>query len=272
MKRTFYFSLGLLSLTLMVIGTGCSSPNVRAVTADTISVTGTATYRERMMLPPNAVFKATVEDVSRADAATAEIGHVTLTKFSAPPISFSIAVERAKIDQNKSYAVRAQILVDGKLLFTSDTAYPVLTRGAASRVDILLKRVQGGKAPHRGMKSDASLTNTYWKIITLDGEKIPLDAGQREPHMILKVIGSEKRFTATVGCNQLAGGFSLTGDEITFTAPMSTRMACPPPLDRLEKHLGKVLIGTKGWRVAGDTLELLDGNGSPIAVFTAVYL
>ena len=31
-------------------------------------IEGTATYRERMALPPGAVFEATLEDVSRADA------------------------------------------------------------------------------------------------------------------------------------------------------------------------------------------------------------
>src|SRR3990172_1248087 len=32
------------------------------------AVTGTASYRERIALPPDAVFEATLEDVSRADA------------------------------------------------------------------------------------------------------------------------------------------------------------------------------------------------------------
>lgn len=31
------------------------------------TITGTATYRERIALPANAVFEATLEDVSRAD-------------------------------------------------------------------------------------------------------------------------------------------------------------------------------------------------------------
>jgi len=32
------------------------------------SISGTAAYRERMLLPPGAVFEATLENVSRADA------------------------------------------------------------------------------------------------------------------------------------------------------------------------------------------------------------
>ena len=39
-----------------------------ANTAMAQSIQGTATYRERMALPPSAVFEATLEDVSRVDA------------------------------------------------------------------------------------------------------------------------------------------------------------------------------------------------------------
>ena len=39
-----------------------------AGTAMAQSIDGTATYRERVALPPSAVFEATLEDVSRADA------------------------------------------------------------------------------------------------------------------------------------------------------------------------------------------------------------
>jgi hypothetical protein len=38
------------------------------------AVKGTASYRERMALPPGAVLEATLEDVSRADAAAEVIG------------------------------------------------------------------------------------------------------------------------------------------------------------------------------------------------------
>jgi putative lipoprotein len=36
------------------------------------------------------------------------------------------------------YGVRATIRHDGKLLFTSDTHYPVLTRGAGNTAEVLL--------------------------------------------------------------------------------------------------------------------------------------
>jgi hypothetical protein len=45
-----------------------------AVTEGGATLTGTATYRERLLLPKDAVFEATLEDVSRADAPSTVLG------------------------------------------------------------------------------------------------------------------------------------------------------------------------------------------------------
>ena len=49
-------------------------------------------------------------------------------------------------------------------------------------------------------------------------------------------------------------------------------MACPPPLDDWEKQLAHVLTETAGWRIDGQTLELLDAAGKSLALLQAVYL
>jgi heat shock protein HslJ len=49
-------------------------------------------------------------------------------------------------------------------------------------------------------------------------------------------------------------------------------MACPEPLDEWEAKLGQVLHDTANWRIDGQTLELLDGEGGPLALLQAVYL
>ena len=49
-------------------------------------------------------------------------------------------------------------------------------------------------------------------------------------------------------------------------------MACPPPLDDWERRLAEVLSQTAGWRIDGQTMELLDAQGEPLALFQAVYL
>jgi len=111
----------------------CATPRA------TVSISGTAGYRERMALPPDAVFEATLEDVTRADAPATVVASVQVASPSVP-IAFTIAVDPARIEASHRYAVRGRITADGQLLFSSDAAYPVLGAGDARRIDPMLLR------------------------------------------------------------------------------------------------------------------------------------
>ncbi len=104
-------------------------------------VTGVATYRERIALPPGAVFEAVLEDVTLADAPATVVGK-TVIDNPMPPIHFTIPFDPTDISPSRRYSVRARILVDGQLRFTSDTIHRVLTGGAGNTVEILLKAVR----------------------------------------------------------------------------------------------------------------------------------
>lgn len=107
-------------------------------------ITGTATFRERMTLPPAAAFEATLEDVSRADAPAEIIARTRLTSPGNPPIKFEISYDRTRIQAKRRYNVRARITVGDQLLFTTDTAVPVLTNGQAAPVSLVLRRTGSG--------------------------------------------------------------------------------------------------------------------------------
>lgn len=83
-------------------------------------VKGTATYRERIAMPPDAVFEATLEDVSKADARAEVMGQARIERPGNPPIRFEITYDPVQIISSHRYAVRARILVGGKLFFTTD--------------------------------------------------------------------------------------------------------------------------------------------------------
>lgn len=108
-----------------------------------LTLSGTATYRERTALPPDAVFEATLEDVSRADAPAVVVAS-TRVASPAVPIAFSIAVDPARIEAKRHYAVRGRITSNGQLLFASDAGYPVFGAGDVRRVDNMLLRRVGG--------------------------------------------------------------------------------------------------------------------------------
>jgi putative lipoprotein len=105
------------------------------------TVTGTATCRERLALPPEAVFEAILEDVSRADAPAEVLGRSRVDQPGPPPIRFEIAYDPARIDPRRSYVVRGRIRAGEQLLFTTEQSYPVLTDGRGYTVDLMLRRV-----------------------------------------------------------------------------------------------------------------------------------
>jgi heat shock protein HslJ len=119
--------------------------------------------------------------------------------------------------------------------------------------------------------ASASLTNTYWRLVLLGREPVGATEGRREPHLLLRAEGDAGRYSATVGCNQLLGGYTVEGDTLAVTPAAATQMACPPPLDLLERKLGEALFRTARWQVNAQTLELFDQAGAPVALFEAVY-
>jgi putative lipoprotein len=123
------------SLTLLL----AACPTTKA--EPTATVRGEATYRERTAVPPGAQLEVLLLDVSRADAPSQTISGVTLTDVAQPPYPFEIAYRPDQIVSSHQYVVRAQLTHEGRLLFTTDQAYPVITRGHPSEVKLVLKRV-----------------------------------------------------------------------------------------------------------------------------------
>lgn len=113
-------------------------------------------------------------------------------------------------------------------------------------------------APRSG---DAGLFDTRWRVLALSGEPIKVPDGRRPPQLLLRAAQGRSTWSATVGCNALSGGLTVAGDVIAFKAGMSTLMACPPPLDAIEKRLGAALLATTHWRIQGNRLELRDDAG-----------
>jgi putative lipoprotein len=106
--------------------------------SDVETIDGSATYRDRIALPPNAVFEAVLEDSSLADAMATRMGEMRIENPRVP-VQFAISYDPGLIQKGHSYTVRATIRVDGKLWFTTDTSYRVLKQPGDDKVDLLLR-------------------------------------------------------------------------------------------------------------------------------------
>jgi uncharacterized lipoprotein YbaY/uncharacterized lipoprotein NlpE involved in copper resistance len=109
---------------------------------DTLTVSGSATYRQRIAMPPDAVLTVRIEDVSRADA-PANVLAESREVFGERqvPIPFTMSVPRAAVDPRARYSLRATITVGETLRFTTTTHHAVLASGAPDKVELLLAAV-----------------------------------------------------------------------------------------------------------------------------------
>ena len=122
--------------------------------------------------------------------------------------------------------------------------------------------------------ASATLKNTYWKLVELNGQPVAMRPGQeREVRITLSgEAGSEgARLSGFSGCNAVTGGYALDGAALRFSQMASTMRMCEPEASALERQVLDALIATTGQRVDGQRLSLLAGE-RVLARFEAVYL
>jgi putative lipoprotein len=232
------------------------------VPAPAATLRGEAFYRERIALPPDAVFEAVLQDVSRADAPAEVLGRSRLDPAGQTPFRFEIAYDDAARRPGGRYAVRASVTRDGQLLFTTDRFIPAFD--GPQPLELLLVGAKGG-----AHSSDVGLRNTYWKLIQLGESPVQVGEGQREPHLIL--AEGKTQVSGSGGCNRFTGGFTLEGDKLRFSRMASTMMACADGMEQEGRFLHD-LARVARYRIVGDRLELQDDSGATVLRFTAVAL
>lgn len=244
-------------LVLVVLALGIVP--VVAQGAATGAVVGTVAYRQRVALPPDAVVEVQLQDTTRADAAARTIGQATIPTHGAQvPIPFRIEYDSAAIDPSHSYSVRANITVGGKLLFSSPTMYPVLTRGAGNEAAIEVYMIMpANAAANPGAKPAASLENTFWKLVAIgDTPAVTLPA----PRGAGFTLHPGGRLSGSGGCNRLLGKYETGADTLRLVPSGTTMMACADDSMLQEGDFLSALKMTTGYRITGDTLELRNGD------------
>jgi putative lipoprotein len=229
-------------------------------------LTGTATYRERMALPPDATFEVMLQDVSLAGAPAKIIGRSILDPAGQPPFHFGIAYQDMAIQHNHRYAVRAVVRHRGTLLFTTDTH--VAAFNGSGPLSIQMVRVASTAVA--GKQSESSpLLGTYWKLVELHGKPAVVLAEQRrEPH--IRLSASEPRMTGHGGCNGVGGNFELQDQQLRFTGLMGTMMACPEPDAMQQESSFLQTLGTvRRFRIEGRHLVLINEAGAAVVRLVA---
>jgi copper homeostasis protein (lipoprotein) len=129
-------------------------------------VRGSATFAERVRLPADAVFEASLVDVTGAGAQGSVVGRTRIERPGTPPIRFAIDYDPSRIEPRHVYMVRARVLVGSRQRFVANHSDLVLTWGNGRRVSLLLQR------------SNAPLASESGDVATLDGSHREVSHGE----------------------------------------------------------------------------------------------
>lgn len=230
-------------------------------------ITGVAFARERIYVPPGAVFDATLLDVSRLDGPPVALGRQRINPAGTAPFAMHIPYHSARVMPQGRYAVRAQLSVDGRLLFVTDMIHPVLQDPAYRRVDVVLARVQPLSAT---VHAEIPLMQTYWKLVGIDGEPVAT-ASESAADAHLMLLPDESRVTGSGGCNRFLGEYALNGGRLQFASLIATLRLCLDGGTDESRYL-QALRTIRGYAQQGRELVLKGDDGKSLLRFEAVEL
>jgi putative lipoprotein len=117
------------------------------------------------------------------------------------------------------------------------------------------------------MKPDVTLTNTYWKLVELNGGAVSPGEG-KELQMILR---AEDQVGGYAGCNQFTGSMTVTGDGLSVGPIASTRRMCQGVMEQEFAFL-QALENAQRYSISGEDLAIENASGEVTMRFVAVHL
>ena len=126
------------------------------------------------------------------------------------------------------------------------------------------------KSAATDVNNDQTITDKYWKLITLEGQPVEMAENQeRETYFILKA--NDNTVAGFAGCNNFTGSFTIEkGNRIRFQSMGLTLRMCPD-VEVNEMKFVEVFELVDNYTIHNDTLELNIGRRAPLARFVAVY-
>lgn len=225
------------------------------VWAEFQTLSGSVTYREKIMMPEGALVEVTLEDISLADAKSTVLSSITIKPEASVPVPFEMSYDDAMVDERHRYAVRALIRVGSDVVWRTTEVFPALTHGAPESVDVVVMAMAEAK--------DMELSGTNWNVVGLNGEPV---SGGGAPTLL---FNTEGRASGSTGCNIFTGTYTKQGDKLSFGPLASTRKACLDETAQLENTYLKALARVSRVQADGRQLVLRAADGTPLIALVA---
>jgi heat shock protein HslJ len=139
-----------------------------------------------------------------------------------------------------------------------------------SKLAVLLAFVLAAAGCSTTVKKDAApaapapLLDTHWRLTQVGEVVVPNPAGSREVYFSLQ--SQNPNVVGFSGCNRMFGHYVLSGEQLKFDQMGGTRMSCDVRME-LEQRFLAMFAYVSGWKISGNTLQLLNADGGVIAGF-----
>jgi uncharacterized lipoprotein YbaY/heat shock protein HslJ len=236
--------------------TACAmTPRVKPTREPDGLLSGTATYREEVAIPRDAVLEVWLKDASpNAFAAPIVAETAVLADGRQVPLPFELKYERSRILPDRPYTVEAVIRNAGEILFATDTGQPVITKSNPTEVELVLVRPRTEIAPPRGV-----LEGTSWRLEDLGG------AGVLDKIEATLEFTEGGKIAGQGSCNRFFGTAAVSGTTIKLGPVGATLMACADAAMDQEKRYFDALNNAERFAVEGSVLQIFfKGNDKPL--------
>ncbi|MHB1103310.1 MAG: META domain-containing protein [Devosia sp.] len=259
--RRFYRAI----LGLLVIG-AAASPAL----AETLTLSGEVTYRERITLPTGAILRVHLVDTAAAADTPARIeAEAAIAAGGRVPLTFTLDFDDRMIEAGHSYALVAEISAGDAVWFRN--AEPYAVNPLLPKVPIAIITNFTGtliEEPRPPVEPEVPATPPPILDVTWQAESIGGHPVVENAETTLS-ISSDMRTGGRGGCNSYFAQAKLEGESLRFSAVAATRMACTvADITEQEASFFAALAATRFWRLRDGKLVLLDSTGRDIAILT----
>ena len=253
---------------LLISLAGCATTDQQATKVEQAAIiqqqtiTANVFYLQRIALPPGAEVSLILEDVSKMDMPAEVIAEQIFTAVGAPPYQVNLSYNEAQIKPLHRYVLRAQITLDGQLLFTNTQQVDAFANQGLKPSEILVSQVRS-EVQNDGQ---ASLVDTQWQLSILGSQAITVEETQQPPY--LTFTQGDNKVVGFAGCNRFSGRYDVLASNVNLTKLLTTKKLCFQQMN-LETQFLTALSETDNYKVIDNTLTLYSNVGIALGQFTA---
>ncbi|WP_019616815.1 META domain-containing protein [Psychromonas ossibalaenae] len=254
------------------------------------NISGKLIYDQIVNIEPDTFFRLSLESRPQGDTKFIILSASENNAFSAFPQKFTLSVLEKSLSRSGLYQLRAEVIKDGKLLFTNRNMLPLTRKELSEVTAVVMQAVRKPKAelkpkpevksksepkviPEVTVKTPAKTAEASLEPVQVDtaallgGKNWVLDSeAKNKPYIIFDIRRGS--IVGSGGCNKFQGGYKIEQRSLILNNFISTAKHCDTGMEVEEYYLNS-LTKVKSWLVTDNKLYLYDENKLQLLQFNS---